>query len=188
VQQLAGEGSFALLTGAPGTSEHAKEGAESPPPCALVAALEVSTRGLGATGHDVVDGAPMRLRHRRARGGEGVGREAAKYVRDLDHGEGAASEVAHQSIEIAQDATVGSDGWNWYPRKPSETMLLSPRACSAGRFGYAPGFGNPCLSVVFGLKSAYLMHCVMGRLEFDGVMTRLTGDGVWIGRHGRAFV
>ena len=83
---------------------------------AFVATPDVSAERLGAAGHDVVDGAPMRWQHRRAMGREVVRREAAEDVRDLDHGQAAASEAAHQSVENAtqRDACwfsqVGVDG------------------------------------------------------------------------------
>ena len=77
---------------------------------ALVATPEAAAERLGAAGLDVGDGAPMRRRHRRAMGRQIFAREAAKDVRDLDHGGSAASEAGHQFVEDASERDAGGFG------------------------------------------------------------------------------
>jgi hypothetical protein len=74
----------------------------------FVAVPEMSAESLGAAGKDIGDGALMGWRHRRAMGRQVIAREAAEYVRDLDHGGIAGSEAGHQSIE---DRSQRNAGW-----------------------------------------------------------------------------
>jgi hypothetical protein len=64
---------------------------------ARLAVPDLAAERHGAAVENILDGAPMRVQHRRAVRREVVRREAAEQVGDLDHDR--ASEAGHQPIE-----------------------------------------------------------------------------------------
>ena len=66
---------------------------------ARIAAPEVSAQFRRPAGHDGVDGAAMRRRHRRPMGRKIAVRKMAEDVGKLNHGREPRSEVSHQLVE-----------------------------------------------------------------------------------------
>ena len=75
---------------------------------ARLAAPDLAAEGGSAAVEDILDGAPMRGRHRRAVRREVVRREAAEHVGELDHDR--ASEAGHQPIEQIMQRRPGWRG------------------------------------------------------------------------------
>jgi hypothetical protein len=77
---------------------------------AVIALPEVSSKGFGAAGENVGDGAAMRWQHGRAMGRQVGVRKTAEDVGDLDH-DRRQRPVISSSTMLVSDARVGSVRW-----------------------------------------------------------------------------
>ena len=76
-----------------------------------LAAPDLAAEGGGAAGEDVLDGAPVRGRHRRPVHVEVVRREATEHVGELDHDRLRQRPVIRRSSSPCSEARVGVVRW-----------------------------------------------------------------------------